>query len=229
MRNFTLMILAAGYGTRMKELTKKIPKPLLKIQNTTLLTNTINFFEKLGCDHFVINSHYLHENLKKYIKLNHSNKNINLIYEPTLLDTGGGVKNLIKYIGSKNFLVTNSDIFWKNNNINDVNYFIDAIDQFESYYLLLSNFKNTLGIDRLNGDFIIEKECVRRWKKDDPVFFYSGLQILNPKVFDNFEYTKFSMNRVWDRLILQKKLKAKIMQSRLYHIGDIKTFNNIGS
>ena len=47
MRNFTLMILAAGFGTRMESLTKNIPKPLLKINNSTLLTNTINFFENL--------------------------------------------------------------------------------------------------------------------------------------------------------------------------------------
>ena len=97
MRNFTLMILAAGFGTRMESLTKNIPKPLLKINNSTLLNNTINFFEKLGCNKFIINTHYLHENLKDYINLKHSNKNIYLIYEPQILDTGGVVKNSIKY------------------------------------------------------------------------------------------------------------------------------------
>ena len=67
MRNFTLMILAAGFGRRMESLTKNIPKPILKINNSTLLTNTINFFENLGCKKFIINTHYLHENLKNYI------------------------------------------------------------------------------------------------------------------------------------------------------------------
>ena len=55
MRNFTLMILAAGFGMRMESLTKNIPKPLLKINNSTLLTNTINFFENLGCKKFLFN------------------------------------------------------------------------------------------------------------------------------------------------------------------------------
>jgi len=72
------MILAAGFGTRMESLTKKIPKPLLKINNSTLLTNTIKFFENLGCNKFIINTHYLHENLKDYINLKHSKKNIYL-------------------------------------------------------------------------------------------------------------------------------------------------------
>ena len=55
MNNFTLMILSAGFGTRMQNLTRNIPKPLLKINNTTLIKNTINFFEKIGCNRFIIN------------------------------------------------------------------------------------------------------------------------------------------------------------------------------
>ena len=227
MRNFTLMILAAGFGMRMESLTKNIPKPLLKINNSTLLTNTINFFENLGCKKFIINTHYLHENLKDYINLKHPKKNIYLIYEPQILDTGGGVKNSIKYFDSKNFLVVNADIYWDASNINDVNNTIDIIDKFESYFLLLSNQKNTFGIERSYGDFVIHNDYVRRWMEGDPVIFFSGLQILNPKIFDNFESTRFSMNKIWDKLILEKKLKAKIMKSKLFHIGDIKTFNKI--
>ena len=229
MRNFTLMILAAGFGTRMGSLTKNIPKPLLKINNSTLLNNTIIFFEKLGCNKFIINTHYLHENLKDYINLKYSKKNIYLIYEPKILDTGGGVKNSIKYFDSKNFLVTNADIYWNETNINDVNNFINIIDQFESYFLLLSNQKNTIGIERSYGDFVIHSYYVRRWMECDPVIFFSGLQILNPKIFEHFESNKFSMNKIWDKLILEKKLKAKIMQSKLFHIGDKKTFNKIVS
>ena len=229
MRNFTLMILAAGFGKRMENLAKHIPKPLLKIKNSTLLTNTINFFEKLGCNKFIINTHYLHENLKNYINLNHSKKNIYLIYEPQILDTGGGIKNSIKYFDSKNFLVTNADIYWNENNIKDANNFIDIIDQFENYFLLLSNQRNTIGIERSYGDFVIHNNYVRRWMEGDPVIFFSGLQILNPKIFENFESHKFSMNKIWDKLILEKKLKAKIMNSKLFHIGDKKTFNKIVS
>ena len=65
--------------------------------------------------------------------------------------------------------------------------------------------------------------------KGDPIIFFSGLQILNPKIFENFEYDKFSMNKIWDKLILEKKLKARIMKSKLFHIGDKKTFNKITS
>ena len=113
-----------------------------------------------------------------------SKKNIYLVYESQILDTGGGVKNSIKYFDSKNFLVVNADIYWDESNINDVNNFIDIIDQFENYFLLLSNQKNTIGIERSYGDFVIHNDYVRRWMEGDPVIFFSGLQILNPKIFD---------------------------------------------
>ena len=76
MKNFTTMILAAGFGSRMKDLTEKIPKPLLKIKNTTLLSNTINFFENIGCNRFILNTHYLYKELNNYINSMHSDKDI---------------------------------------------------------------------------------------------------------------------------------------------------------
>ena len=112
MQNFTLMILSAGFGTRMQNLTRNIPKPQLKINNTTLIKNTINFFEKIGCNRFIINTHYLYKQFNDYLDLNFSDKKIISIYEPEILDTGGGIKNAIKFFDRKNFLVTNCDIFW---------------------------------------------------------------------------------------------------------------------
>ena len=173
------MILAAGFGMRMQSLTKNIPKPLLKINNSTLLTNTINFFENLGCKKFLINTHYLHENLKAYINLKHSNKNIYLIYESQILDTGGGVKNSIMYFDSKNFLVVNADIYWDESNINDVNNFIDIIDQFENYFLLLSNQKNDLELDNDSQDKLVKRALLAAKNSYAPYSkSYSGLAVM---------------------------------------------------
>ena len=67
MKNFSLMILAAGYGKRMKYLTHAVPKPLLKINNRELLSYNIDFFIKLGCNKIVINTHYLHNEIKIFV------------------------------------------------------------------------------------------------------------------------------------------------------------------
>ena len=170
------MILSAGLGTRMKYLTKNIPKPLIKIYNTTLLNNTISFFEKVGCNEFVINTHYLYKQLDDYINLNFSDKNIKTIHEPEILDTGGGIKNAIEFFDNKNFLVTNCDIMWNEHNLTDVQNFLDNLDEIQYCELLLSNKKNTTGINKNNGDFTLKDNYLTRWKKNDEIILFSGLQ-----------------------------------------------------
>ena len=82
MTSFNLMILAAGYGKRMKNLTDSKPKPLLKINNKELLRHNIDFFLTIGCKKIVINTHYLHDQIQTFIKEYYSDKNIQLTYEP---------------------------------------------------------------------------------------------------------------------------------------------------
>ena len=147
MRKFTLMILAAGYGTRMLSLTKNKPKPLLKIKKNTLLENTLVFFEKLGCEKFIINTHYLHEQIDIFIKKKFPKKNIILNHEINILNTGGGIKNSIKYFNNKNIVVTNADIFWEENNKEDVIDFIKDIDDIQACSILLLKNINAIGLN----------------------------------------------------------------------------------
>ena len=227
MKNFTTMILAAGFGSRMKDLTEKIPKPLLKIKNTTLLSNTINFFENIGCNRFILNTHYLYKELNNYINSMHSDKDIILIHEPEILDTGGGIKNALKFFNNKNFLVTNCDIFWRKNNILDIKDFLFDLQKVKNCQLLLARKNKTYGVNKNSGDFVLENNSLRRWKKNDQINFYSGLQVLNPSVFNNIYKSKFSINEIWDNLIKKKELSGVIMQSDLFHIGDINTYLDI--
>ena len=74
MTDFNLMILAAGFGKRMDNLTDSTPKPLLKINNKELLRHSIDFFTNLGCKKIIINTHYLHEKIKHCIDQYYSNR-----------------------------------------------------------------------------------------------------------------------------------------------------------
>ena len=86
------MILAAGFGKRVHPLTIKSPKPLLKIGNDTLLSNTLKFLELFGISEVIINVHYLGEQVVEYINNNKFNLSIKIIEEKDkILDTGGGV------------------------------------------------------------------------------------------------------------------------------------------
>ena len=225
MTNFNLMILAAGYGKRMKNLTELKPKPLLKINNKELLRHNIDFFINLGCKKIVINTHYLHYQIQNFIEEYYSNRNIQLIYEPTLLNTGGGIKNAIRVLGDKNFLVTNVDILWKEENNKDVLNFINKYQEIETCKLLLAKDDNFLGLKKSTGDFKFENNLIKRWEENDPHLYYTGLQIINPRIFDLIEERSFSLNILWDLLIANKNLEGKILNSNIAHIGDINAFN----
>jgi len=104
------MILAAGLGTRMKELTESVPKPLLEINNIPLIQYNVNLFSYYGIKNITINSHYKSLLLENYINSLKNNINFCLKHEETLLDTGGGVKNARECLNSEYFFLINSDI-----------------------------------------------------------------------------------------------------------------------
>ena len=62
------IILGAGYGTRLRPITLKIPKPLIKINGVTLLENSIKLLSSLGVKHIIVNAHHLHRQIIKFVK-----------------------------------------------------------------------------------------------------------------------------------------------------------------
>ena len=216
------MILAAGYGKRMMPLTQSAPKPLLNINGITLLENSINFLIKLGCKKIIINTHYLNNQIESFINQLKERKKIITIYEKEILDTGGGIKNIIPHINSNNLLVVNSDVFWTENNVNDAKLLINNFDIHNNSTLLLSNKENSYGLDKINGDFILKDNKIIRYLKGEEIIFYSGLQILNVNSIKNFSDKKFSINLIWDILINKGELCGELMKSKWYHVGDPK-------
>ena len=107
------MILAAGLGNRMKPLTLKTPKPLLEINNSTLLERAINLLISHGVQQININVHYLHDQIQKFINNKKFKVKITISNEENLLlDTGGGVLKGTQNFGDNPFLVVNPDTVW---------------------------------------------------------------------------------------------------------------------
>ena len=92
----TALILCAGYGKRVKPLTDVTPKPLLKIKNLTLLQRCIKLIESLDINRIYLNTFYLQDEIKNYIKNNNFKAKISIVEDgEQILDTGGGILNLI--------------------------------------------------------------------------------------------------------------------------------------
>tara|TARA_B100000575_G_scaffold60312_2_gene45730 strand:- start:4593 stop:5276 length:684 start_codon:yes stop_codon:yes gene_type:complete len=224
MTNFSLLILSAGFGKRMLNLTKNTPKPLLKFRNNTLLENAINFFSDIGCNEIFINTHYLHETIETYVNNNFANSHIKLIHEPIILGTGGGVKNVFNFTKINNLCVVNSDIFWQIDNKTDIINFLKNINEVTHCKILLSKKNHFSGLTSSEGDFIIKNNTVSKWSKGKEIIFYSGFQIVSKNVFKNSKKKIFSMNEIWNKLIIDKKLQGQLAISDILHIGDKKAF-----
>ena len=218
--NYSGMILAAGFGKRMMPLTKDLPKPLIDINGTTLLDNAIDFLKKLGCRQIIINTHYHPLKIEKAINRRKDINDIKLIYEKSILDTGGAVKNVIPYCKNENLLIVNSDIFWRQDNIKDAQLLISNCLSQKLSHLLLSEKNKSFGIYKSQGDFILNKKKILRFQEGQDIFFYSGLQMITLDIFNNFSKNRFSFNDVWDDLISKEKLCGQIMKTNWYHVGD---------
>ena len=104
-----VVILAGGLGTRLSELTKTIPKPMIKIKNKPIIFHIMKHYSKYGFTEFYIALGYKSKVIKDYFKKGYKNWKINLIYTGQNTMTGGRIKRLKKYIGKETFLATYGD------------------------------------------------------------------------------------------------------------------------
>ena len=112
----TALILCAGYGKRLNPLTLTEPKPLLKINEITLLENCINLIQFLGIKKVIINTFYLKEKIENFIKIKKFNLDIKIINDgKKILNTGGGILNMMNSSNESDFLTLNPDTVWNKN------------------------------------------------------------------------------------------------------------------
>jgi mannose-1-phosphate guanylyltransferase len=104
-------VLGAGLGTRLRPLTNDLPKPLIPIFQKSLITFALDHLIDAGVDSFVINTHRLPELFQDFFRENnYADHLVTLVHEPDLLETGGGIKNAERYLGTEPFITYSGDI-----------------------------------------------------------------------------------------------------------------------
>ena len=190
-------ILAAGYGKRLLPLTENSPKPLLKVGDTSLIERNIEHILNSGISEIVINISYLGALVREHVIEKFPNENINFSVEEKPLGTGGGVYKALPLLGSEPFLCMNADLF---HNIKLDNLFSDV----ESALLIgVPNPEHNQ-----MGDFSLDKDIVNINIEGNDLT-WSGISIINPKIFKNkyFESTSFN---IWESVLLEYIKKKSI-------------------
>jgi len=222
----TALILCAGFGKRMQPLTFNNPKPLLKINNSTLLEQCIRLIINLGVKKIIINTFYLKEKIKNFLDKNNFAVDISIIEDGNeILNTGGGILNMINSSTENDFLVFNPDTLWGKN-------YIEEVKKMEKLYFsnkvqnILMVVNKDLSFDKsLKGDFNLKKIILNKEEKNN--FIYTGCQIINKNLFDKYEISNFSINNIWDKLIKRNCLYGYESKTSFYHLTNFEIYKKL--
>jgi len=220
------LVLCAGHGKRLNPLTLKNPKPLLKLNNLTLLENTINLIKKLGINEIKLNTFYLKDQIKIFIEEKNFDVKIEIIEDGNeILDTGGGIFNMINSLNEENFLVFNPDTVWNND-------YLNCIKEMKNFYFskkiqnILMVVNKDLSFDKnLRGDFDLLDNQLNKKKLNQYIF--TGCQIINKKVFTSIKNKSFSILQIWNDLIKENKLYGYESKNKFYHVTDLEIYDKL--
>jgi len=226
MRINTAFILCAGFGKRLNPLTLDTPKPLIKFNNITVLETCINLIESLGIQQIIINTFYLRDQIHSFINNKKFRSKILIVEDgDEILDTGGGINNMMKHTNEENVLIFNPDTIWKKNYTNEI---IEMEKLYFSNQLknILLLVKKELSFDKnLSGDFDLIDNLII--KNNDRKFIYTGCQIINKKILSDYKDKNFSISNVWNDLIKKKELYGFETTKEFYHLTDLETFKKL--
>ena len=222
----TALILCAGLGKRLNPLTLKTPKPLLELDNVTILERCINIILKSGAKKIFLNTFHLGNQIFEFIKNKNFPIDIQVIEDgKQILDTGGGILNMIENSDENDFIIFNPDTLWHKEYIEEIEkmtnlYFLNKLDN-----ILLSANKKLSFDKNLKGDFNLKNNLLK--KNDIQNFIYTGCQILNKKLLNNFKVENFSISEIWNELLKKEKLNGFESFNQFYHITNLETFKKL--
>ena len=219
-------ILCAGFGKILNPLTLKKPKPLLQIKNQTILEDCINTVIKLKVENIFLNTFYLSEQIIDFFKNKNFSVKIKIIEDgKEILDTGGGILNLINHSDCEDFFVFNPDTIWNENYVSEINdmqkyYFQNKLNNI----LLLVNKKLSFD-NNLEGDFDLEDNIIKQSFERN--FIYTGCQILNKNLFNEYEVENFSVAKIWNKLLMKQELNGFESTNKFHHLTNLEIFKKL--
>lgn len=207
-----VMLFAAGFGTRMRALTQDRPKPLVEVAGKALIDHALDLATAAAPGRIVANLHYKAEMLEAHLRPH----GVAISREtPEILDTGGGLRAALPLLGADPVFTMNTDAIWVGPNPLDLlreNWDPERMDAL----LMWAPVSRAVGHSG-PGDFVADKSG--RLSRG-PGLVYGGAQILRTGGLRDIPARVFSLNLLWDRMQIERRLFATIYPGRWCDVGN---------
>lgn len=195
---FPAMMFAAGFGTRMKQLTQDQPKPMIPVAGRPLVDHALDMVRDAGCAPVVANLHYKPDTLQTHL----TTKGVTCLIEtPDILETGGGLRNALGQLGSAPVVTLNTDAVWAGPN--PITLLQNAWDPADmDALLMLIPLDHAVG-HRGSGDFLMQADGTLTRGAGA---IYGGVQIIKTEGLAAIPDRAFSLNVLWNTMLDRRRL-----------------------
>ena len=215
------MVLAAGLGKRMRPITATTPKPLVEVGGKSLIDHGLDRLRAAGVETAVVNVHWLADLVEVHVAKCARPRIVVSDERDALLETGGGVVKALPHLGDAPFYLINSDSFWIEGYLPNLDLMAARWDATKmDALLLLAPTVGSIGYDGA-GDFFMDDtgRLTRREERRVAPFVYSGAAILSPTLFEGAPSGAFSLNRLFDRALEADRLYGQRLNGMWLHVG----------
>jgi N-acetyl-alpha-D-muramate 1-phosphate uridylyltransferase len=182
------LVLAAGFGSRLKPLTDHTPKSLVEVGGRPMIDRVIDQIKEQGIADIIVNTHYLADKIQDHLA-KRTDVKITISHEPDILETGGGVLNVMQNIANEPLLVVSSDniLGGKYNAIAQV---LEEWNPEQMDFLVALKDKKNVSTYAGSGDYSLTAEGKLSYA-DPKDFIFVGAYIVKPQFFNGWSFGKF--------------------------------------
>ena len=231
----TALILCAGLGTRMENLTVDTPKPLLSIWGKSILDHTLTKLLKTGIRKIIVNTHYLPDQIHAHlIPWKHYLHDLVIFHESSLKGTGGSIVQACEFTQGKSFFVLNGDLLWKEKTVNPLAQMMHLWQEEKTPMLALVPKERAFGYDGPGDFFEHEGRVIQKTNRhQEAPYVFAGLQIFDPfyaskKMTEEARLSlPFAVNALWSKPLSAHLMRSFIFPEPWYHVGTKASFQRL--
>jgi MurNAc alpha-1-phosphate uridylyltransferase len=215
------MVFAAGLGSRMRPLTDRIPKPLVRVAGKALVDYTLDALADAGVETAIVNVHHLADQIETHLASRREPRILISDERELLLDQGGGIKKALPLIGDAPFFICNTDAFWRDGGAAHVRALASAWRPSEmDILLLLARTQGNVGVDWA-GDFDMDADGRLSQPAGKRAYVYAGVGVISPELFRDVEEEVFRLSPYFFSAAQEGRLFGVAADAQWLHVGSI--------